>query len=501
MLEKLLYGFAVLGAPVNVAFLVGGCLVGTLVGLLPGIGPVGTLALVLPMMYGVPPTAAMIFLAGVYYGAMYGGSTTAILLNIPGESASVVTALDGYKMARDGRAGPALAIAAVGSFVAGTLSVVLLMTLAPLVTDWALRFGPVEYFALMVFALCAVAGLSAGSSVRGLLSLVFGLMLSTIGMDPITGYLRFTAGSLWLAEGVDFAVAAVGLFAVSEVLIAVRDASLGRFEAVPVGRVWLSLKELAESFWSILRGSGVGFLVGVLPGAGATIASFLAYSLEKRVARNSESIGTGDIRGVAAPESANNAASVGSMVPMLTLGVPGSAATAMMLAALMMVGVTPGPSMIEKHPDVFWGLIASMYVGNLILLLLNFPLVPLLVRVLTIPPGLLLPLVLVVSVVGVWGIRYSPVDVGMLGVLGAVGYYLREHQYPLAPILLGLVLGRRLEQSMRQALIISQGDPAIFLSSPLSAGLVALALFVILFPSLKATCGRVRRYIARTSHA
>jgi putative tricarboxylic transport membrane protein len=494
VIDHLLYGFTVAFEPINLVFLFTGAFLGTFIGMLPGIGPTGTIALLLPITFGMRPTAAIILLAAVYYGACYGGSTTSILLNIPGESSSVVTTIDGNQMARHGRGGPALAIAAIGSFIAGNGAIVFLMLFAPIITEWALKFGPAEYFTLMVFGLSTVASLSGGSQVKSLISLVLGLMIATVGLDQVTGHMRFTGGSLWLADGIGFQVVAIGMFAVSEVLITARAMQVGTYVPTPVKQVWLKFKDFKESTGAILRGSVLGFFIGVLPGAGTTIASFLSYNLEKRVARNPERFGKGDIRGVAAPESANNAASGGSMVPLLTLGIPGSAATAMMLAALMMVGIVPGPTMIQDHPDVFWGLIASMYMGNLMLLIINFPLIPLLVKILIIPARILLPLVLTVAAIGVYAGKYSPVDLALMGIFGGLGYYMRNRDYPLAPIVLGLVLGGRMEQSLRRSLIISDGSPIIFFQHPISAIFLTLSILSLIAPSLIYIVKRFFRY-------
>jgi putative tricarboxylic transport membrane protein len=495
MLDQLAFGFSVALEPSHLLLLLIGALAGTLIGVLPGLGPTATIALILPIAYGLDATSLIIVMAAVYYGAMYGGSTTSILLNIPGESASVVTAIDGHKMAKKGLAGPALAVSAVGSFVAGTAAIVLLMLFAPIITGWALKFGPPEYSGLLIFGLSTVVALTGRSLIKGLLSLMFGLGLSTVGIDPITGYDRFTGGNLWLADGIEFAVVAVGLFAVPEVLDTVRNLmkeDAPPLSRLPLGRVWISWKELTYSGWSIVRGSLVGFAVGCLPGAGATIASILSYNLEKKVAHHPERYGTGDIRGVAAPESANNGASGGSLVPLLTLGIPGSSSTALMLAALLIGGVTPGPGMIEKHPDVFWGLVASMYMGNIMLLIINFPMIPLWVKVLDVPARFLLPIVMVISVIGVYGIKYSPVDVLLLPVFGAIGLYMRSRDFPLAPVVLGLVLGPMLERSFRQSLIVSDGDASIFFDHPICATFLLLAVVSLLGPWAMTLMRRLR---------
>jgi putative tricarboxylic transport membrane protein len=488
MLEQLALGFSVAFETQHLLLLLVGVVGGTLIGVLPGLGPTGAIALILPMGYGLDPTSLLILMSAVYYGSMYGGSTTSILLNIPGESASVVTALDGHQMAKQGRAGAALAMSAVASFVAGTFAVLMLMLFAPTIAGWALRFGPPEYFGVLMFGLTTVAALTGRSTSKGLLSLILGLVLSTIGIDPVTGYDRFTGGLLWLADGIEFAVVAIGLFAVPEVLDTVRMlfGSTNPPQRTRLDRVWLSWADVVYSRWAIIRGSLVGFVLGVLPGAGSTVSSFVSYSLERKFGKNPHLYGTGDIRGVAAPEASNNGASGGSLVPLLTLGIPGSSATALMLAAFLIGGITPGPRMMSTNPDVFWGLVASMYMGNLMLLIINFPMIPLWVRILDVPARYLLPVVLVISVLGVYAVKYSPVDLLLLPVFGAMGYYMRNRDYPLAPVILGLILGPILEKSLRQSLIISDGDPTIFLRHPICLVFLILALLSVMGPALAA---------------
>ncbi|MCS7219238.1 MAG: tripartite tricarboxylate transporter permease [Thermus sp.] len=480
-LGLLLQGFAVALQPLNLALVFLGCLVGTLIGVLPGLGPISAVALLLPMVFALklPPESALILLAGIYYGAMYGGSTTSILLNVPGEAASVVTALDGYKLAQRGQAGPALAVAAWGSFIAGTLAVLALMVLGPLVAKAALRFGPAEYFALTVFALSSLSALGGRNLAKALLATALGLLLATVGQDPQAGISRFTLGLMPLEDGVDFVVVAIGLFAVSEVLLFL-EAPQARSTLAPLGRVYLSLRDFLFSLGSILRGTGVGFFVGLLPGAGASVASFLAYMVEKRWLGPRGRLGEGDLRGVASPESANNAAAGGALVPLLTLGLPGSGTTAVMLAALMSLGVTPGPQMFEKHPQVVWGLIASMYVGNLILLVLNLPLVVLFVQVLRVPAYYLLPSILAISFVGVYAVNHNPFDLLLMTAFGFLGYLLRKLEVPLPPILLGLVLGYLMEINLRRALILGAGDPGYLFGSPTALAFWGLSALVLL---------------------
>ncbi len=491
MLDHLLHGFGVALQPLNLCIALLGSLVGTVIGVLPGLGPTATIAMLLPLVFTMSPTAAMIMLTSIYYGSMYGGSTTSILVNIPGESASVITTLDGHKMAMQGRAGPALAIAAIGSFVAGTLAVVVLTVVGQPVASIALYFGPAEFFSLMVFGLATVATLAGGNILKGVVTTVVGLMIATVGIDLISGAPRFTFGNPYLQDGVDFIVVAIGVFALSEIMVTAKEVWAGtRVDMVKAGRVWVSWKELRYSMPSILRGSFFGFLVGMLPGAGATLSTFIAYNVEKRVARNPELFGTGDIRGVANPEAANNAASGASLVPLLSLGIPGGGATAVMLGALMMLDVTPGPMMFEKHGALVWALIASMYVGNVILLVLNWPLVNVFARIMAVPARYLMPVVLVISTVGVWSLSGSSVDLLLTAGAGVVGYYMRRHAWPSEPLVLGLILGGRMESSYRQALIISKGSPAIFLEKPISLVLLVGAIGFLLVPPLIA---RVKR--------
>jgi putative tricarboxylic transport membrane protein len=482
MFDSLIYGFSVAFTPFNVLIAFTGCLIGTIIGVLPGLGPTGTIAILLPVVFSLPATSAMIMLAGVYYGAMYGGSTTSILVNIPGESASVVTTLDGHKMALQGRAGPALAICAIGSFIAGTFSVIILTFIGEPVARFSLRFGPPEFFSLMVFGLSTVASLTGKSVVKAIMATTLGLMTATVGIDLVSGIPRYTFGNPFLQDGIDFIVVAIGMFAISEVIITAEGLRTGeRKQMIKAKSLWISFGEFILSFWSILRGTVIGFFVGILPGAGATLASFLSYDIEKRIAKNSETFGKGDIRGVACPESANNAAAGGALLPLLTLGIPGGGATAVMLGALMMLDITPGPLLFQKKPDLVWGLIASMYLGNLLLLVLNWPLVNVFARIMAVPARYLMPIVLVISTIGVWSLSYSSMDLISMGVWGIIGYYMRKHDYPLAPVLLGLILGGRMEQAFRQSLIISRGSTLVFLQRPISVALlIGAGLFLVL---------------------
>ncbi|MEW6261551.1 MAG: tripartite tricarboxylate transporter permease [Thermodesulfobacteriota bacterium] len=487
MFEHLLNGFLVALQPMNVGIALIGCLIGTIIGVLPGLGPTATLAMLIPLVFSMSPTTAMIMLTSVYYGSMYGGSTTSILVNIPGESASVITCLDGHKMAMQGRAGPALAVAAIGSFIAGTFAVLILTLMGSTVAGYALRFGPAEFFSLMVFGLCTVASLTGTNVIKSVVTTCFGLMIAMVGIDLVSGAPRFTFGNPFLQDGIDFIVVAIGMFAFSEVVITAREVRAGtRAEIIKAKSIWLSWKEFIYSLPSILRGTFFGFLVGMLPGAGATLSTFISYNLEKRICKNPELLGTGDIRGVANPESANNAASGASLVPLLTLGLPGGGATAIMLGALMMLDITPGPLMFEKNAALIWALIASMYVGNAVLLLLNWPLVNVFARIMSVPARYLMPVVLVISTIGVWALSYSPLDLILTGIAGLLGYYMRLHKYPIEPLILGLILGGRMEQAYRQALIISRGSNLIFLEKPISLTLLVCAVLFLFLPTILA---------------
>ncbi|MFD2371481.1 tripartite tricarboxylate transporter permease [Brevibacillus sp. GCM10020057] len=476
----------------NLVYAFVGVLIGTAVGVLPGIGPMSGVALLMPvtasLTSGLPPedaaASAIILLAGVYYGAMYGGSTTSILLNTPGESSSVVTTLDGYQMARQGRAGTALSISAIGSFVAGIVALIALVFLADPLSDLALKFGPAEYFSLMLLGLCAVSGLGGRSMTKALIMTVLGLLLSTIGIDNVSGVARFTYDIPELYQGLEFLTIAVGLFALGEVFKTVLETDDGETDVIKVGRILPSLSDLKQSAGPITRGSLLGFFVGVLPGAGATIASFFAYTLEKKLSKNPSRFGKGAIEGVAAPESANNAASGGAMVPLLTMGIPGSGTTAILMGALLMYNVQPGPLLFTDHPQVAWGLIASMFIGNVMLLVLNMPLVKVFAKIIETPGQYLLPLIIAISVFGVYAVQISTFDLVLLVICGVAGYYLSKNDFPLAPLVLGIVLGPMIENNMRRALTTSNGDFTIFLSKPLSATFLVCALLWLVIPLL-----------------
>ncbi|WP_075218038.1 tripartite tricarboxylate transporter permease [Mongoliimonas terrestris] len=487
ILDGLLQGFAVALTVHNVAWCFVGVFLGTIIGILPGLGPAATIALLLPLTYDMEPTGGIIMLAGIYYGAKYGGSTTSILLNMPGEASSVATCIDGYQMAKAGRAGPALGIAAIASFIAGTIGVLALTLIAPPIAAFALSFSSPEYFALMCLGLSLVVLLGGDSMVKGLLSLFVGLWLAGIGTDIFTAQSRFTFGTPALLDGLDFMVIAIGVFAISEVLATAEER--GQARAIPVPRgirnLLPSLAELKACRFAFLNGSVVGFIVGVLPGAGSSIASFIAYGIEKAVSRHPERFGNGAPEGVAAPEGANNADSGGALVPLLTLGIPGGGTTAILLSALIVWGIRPGPLMITESPDVFWGLVASMYIGNVILLILNLPLVPLFAQLLRVPVWLLLPIVLGISLVGAYAVSGSLLDVWLLAGFGLLGYLMNRLGFPAAPLILGFVLGDGMERAIRQSLMMSQGDLSILVSRPISATMLGLSLLILALPLLR----------------
>ncbi|MDP3890999.1 tripartite tricarboxylate transporter permease [Nocardioides sp.] len=478
-INQLLYGFGVALQPENLLFVFIGVLVGTIIGILPGLGPMSAIALMIPIAFGMDPTSAIIMLAGVYYGAIFGGSTSSILLNAPGVAGTVATSFDGYPMARNGQAGKALAVAAIASFVGGTIGVIGLMVIAPGLSGIAVSFSPADYFALMVLGLTAVVTLSGKNLAKGLIAAVFGVIVALVGIDSQTATLRFTFGRSELYEGVEFLIVALGVFALAEVFVMIAKRGAGG-ELRHVTSLRLSRKEARQMSSPTLRGSVLGFFVGVLPGAGATVASFLSYSLEKRIAKDGDSFGKGNIKGVAAPESANNAACVGSFVPLLTLGVPGSGTTAILLGALLVLEVQPGPLMLTERPDVFWGVVASMYIGSLVLLVINLPLIPLFAKVLQTPRAMLVPLVVMFCVVGIYGLSFATFDLWLLLAFGVIGFLMRANGFPAAPLILGLILGGMMETWMRRALQISGGDWTVFVTEPVSATLLAIAVLSLL---------------------
>ena len=482
----LMDGFAVALQPLNLGLAFFGVLIGTTVGMLPGVGPVNAIAILLPLVFagGLPPESALIFLAGIYYGSQYGNSISTILLNIPGTASAVVTGIDGHAMTKKGQATSALAVSATASFVGGTLSAFGLVLLAPVLSRWAIRFGPAEYFALMVFAFSALSSLAGGSLAKAIAATGFGLLLACIGFDPQSAVPRFTFGQLRLLDGMDFVVVTIGLFAISEIFLMLEQTEVGRESVEKVGRVVLRVRDLTTTFWTMVRGSIIGFFVGVLPGAGGTVASFVAYTAEQRIVDRDGTFGKGDPRGVAAPEAANNAAANGAMIPLLTLGVPGSSTTAVLLGALMGLNITPGPMLIERNPEIFWGLVASMYVGNVFLLVLNLPMVGVFAKILQLPRWVLMPTVVALSCVGVYAVNASALDLVLMTILGLVGYGMRKTGFPLAPVILGLVLGPLMEKSLRRALALSGGEWSILFDSPIAIVLWILAAVSLFSPLL-----------------
>jgi putative tricarboxylic transport membrane protein len=480
-------GFQVALSWQNLLFCLIGVTYGTLIGVLPGIGPVVGVAILIPVTFGLNATTAIITMAGVYYGAMYGGSTTSILINVPGESASVVTCLDGYQMARKGRAGPALGMAALASFMAGTLAVVLLTLIAPALASVALSFGPPEYFALTFMGLTLVTSLAGESMVKGLMSGAFGLIVACVGVDAVSGEERFTFGNIFLLDGFGFIGVAVGLFAVSEVLCNLEESMEQVFiqTQFTLRNLFPNWQDWKDSFWPIWRSSFMAFFLGNLPGAGATIASFMAYAMEKKLSKRPEQFGTGVIEGVAAPEAANNAAAGGSMVPLLALGIPSSGTSAVLLGALLVHGLRPGPLLFQSNPEFVWGVIASMYIGNIMLLILNLPLVGFWASLLRVPYRILMPLIVTISAVGVYATENNIFDMWIMFGFGIIGYLMRKLRFPAAPVVLGLVLGPLVERSLRQSLTISHGDPSIFFTRPISAALMIVALISLFAPLVR----------------
>jgi putative tricarboxylic transport membrane protein len=502
-LQNLGLGFSVALTPAVLFYAFVGCVIGTLVGMLPGVGPLAGISLLLPATFGLNATSAIVLLAGIYYGAMYGGSTTSILMRIPGEAASVMTCIDGYAMTQKGRAGPALAIAAVGSYIAGTLSVVGLMLLAPPLAAFALRFGPPEYFALLLLGLLVLAYMSGGSMPKALAMAALGLLFGMIGIDTMTGFFRFHYGLVELGDGIGVVPVAVGLFGLSEILWTAGQPAPPAVHKPTLRELLPSRQEWRESAWPIGRGTVLGFLIGIIPGSAHIISSFVSYALERRLSKHPERFGQGAVEGVAGPESANNAATSGAFVPMLALGVPSGPIPAVMLAAMMVHGISPGPLLIGQQPELFWGFIASMYVGNVVLLILNLPLVGLFVNLLRIPYPYLYPAILVFCVLGVYAVNQSVVDVWIMAVMGALGYLLRKFDFETAPIVLGLVLAPMLEMSLRQSLAMSAGSYAIFVNRPIAAAmlLVGGALLLLSLRPLVARSADWRRRLGLESRA
>jgi putative tricarboxylic transport membrane protein len=487
MISNLGLGFGVALGLKNLGLCFLGCLIGTLIGVLPGVGPIATIAMLLPITFGLDPVGALIMLAGIYYGAQYGGSTTAILVNIPGEATSVVTTLDGHQMAKQGRAGVALGMAAIGSFIAGSIATVLIAALGAPLTRLALLFGPAEYFALMVMGLAFAVVLARGSILKAIAMIFVGLLLSTIGTDLETGQERLTLGFAPLSDGLDFAVLAMGVFGFAEVIRNLENPETRDVVKAKIGRLLPSMAEFLQSLPSIFRGTALGSILGILPGNGAVLGPFASYTLEKKIAKDPSRFGKGAIEGVAGPESANNAGAQTAFIPLLTLGIPPNAVMALMVGAMTIHGIIPGPQVMTKNPQLFWGMIASMWIGNLMLLIINLPLIQLWVKLLQVPYRLMFPAILIFCCIGMYSINNQPVDVAMTAFFGIVGYLLIKFGFEPAPMLLGFVLGKLMEEKLRQALIISRGSFWTFVERPISAGLLvvtAIILIVAVSPSI-----------------
>ena len=485
-LAHLISGFGVALSPLNLLIAAAGALIGTVVGLLPGLGPINGVAILMPLAFAMqlPAESSLILLAAVYIGCEYGGRISSILLNVPGDAGAIMTALDGHPMARKGLGGVALSISAWSSFVGSLIATVGIVLFAPLLARWALSFGPAEYFALMCFAFACIAGLMGDAPVKAGLAAIIGLSLSCVGLDSNSGVYRFTGDNIHLSDGIQFVVVVIGVFSISEILLMLQAQHSTDGLITQTGRKLFNLQEMAYTGWGTLRSSVVGFIVGVLPGAGATIASAMTYSMEKRLTDKEGTFGHGDIRGVAAPEAANNSAAVGSFVPMLTLGVPGSGTTAVMMGALALYNITPGPALFTQQPALVWGLIASMFVSNVLLLFINIPLVGIFARLLLVPNWLLVPGILAISAVGVYSVHATTFDLLLMGVLGIVGFALRKAGIPMAPLILGFVLGDLMEQNLRRALSITNGELSILWGSPITIGLWAAAAAMLLLPPL-----------------
>ncbi|MCP3012845.1 tripartite tricarboxylate transporter permease [Nocardiopsis dassonvillei] len=485
-LTPMINGFGVVLEPVNLLYCLIGVVVGMLVGVLPGLGPAATIAILLPLTFGLEPVTAIIMLAGIFYGAQYGGTITSVLLRLPGEASSVVTVFDGHMLARQGRAGTALGIAAVGSFVGGTVSIVALSLVAPLVASFALDFGPPEYTALALLGILLVSTVGNGSRIKAIIAACVGLLLATVGLDTFTGAERFTFDSMALSDGIDFVPIAMGLFGIGEILHSLEEHHRAPKKPLKVTNTWPSRKDLRQSSGAIGRGSVIGFVLGILPGGGATLSSLAAYAMEKRRSRNPERFGRGAVEGVAAPETANNAAATSSFIPLLTLGIPANATMAIIFGALLIQGVPPGPELVTQEPELFWGVINSMYVGNILLLIMSIPLVGLFVRILRVRPTILAPITVLITLVGVYTVRNSVFDIVLVVVFGLLGYLMKKFGFDPGPLVLAFVLGSLLESSLRRSLLLFDGDPTGFLTRPISGTLLLLLAVVIVLPLARA---------------
>ena len=494
LFDHLFLGFSVALSWHNLAYCLIGVTVGTLIGVLPGIGPLGTIAILLPITYGVPPVGALIMLAGIYYGAQYGGSTTAILVNLPGETSAVVTCIDGYQMARQGRAGPALAIAAIGSFFAGTVGTLLIALFGPPLAEVALKFGSPEYFSLMLMGLVAAAVLAQGDMMKSLAMVAVGLLLGSVGSDVNTGVQRFSFGVTELSDGIGFIVLAVGVFAIGEIISNLGDKEERRIFTAKVSHLFPTKDDLKRSIGPILRGTALGSFFGVLPGTGPAIASFASYMLEKKVAKDPSRFGHGAIEGVAAPEAANNADAQCKFIPMLTLGLPASGVMALMLGALTIQGIQPGPEVMTQRPDLFWGLVASMWIGNLMLVVLNLPMIGLWVKLLQVPYRLLFPAIMAFSAIGIYSVNSSSFEIYLTAAFGIFGFVCMKLGFPMAPMLLGYVLGPMMEENLRRSMLQSGGDPTVFVTRPLSLVFIiatVLILVVMVLPAVRQRRGEI----------
>ena len=494
LFNNLIFGFGVALSLQNLFYCLIGVSVGTLIGVLPGIGPLGTIAILMPITYSVSPVSALIMLAGIYYGAQYGGSTTAILVNLPGETSAVVTCIDGYQMARQGRAGPALAIAAIGSFIAGTFGTLLIAVAGPPLADVALKFGSPEYFSLMLMGLVAAAVLAEGDIVKSLAMVAFGLLLGIVGTDVNTGTQRYSFGISELTDGIGFIVVAVGVFAIGEIISNLGGSEERRVFTAKVGNLMPSWDDMKQSIAPILRGTGIGCFFGVLPGTGPAIASFASYMVEKKVAKDPSRFGKGAIEGVAGPESANNADAQCKFIPMLTLGLPASGVMALMLGALTIQGIQPGPQVMTTRPDLFWGLVASMWIGNAMLVILNLPMIGLWVKLLQIPYRLLFPAIMAFSAIGIYSVNNSSMEIYLTAAFGIVGFICMRLGFPLAPMLLGFVLGPMMEENLRRSMLMSGGDATVFVRQPISLAFViatAMILVVMVVPAVRKRRGEI----------
>jgi TctA family transporter len=498
LFNNLILGFSVALSWQNLLYCFIGVSVGTLIGVLPGIGPLATIAMLLPITFNVPPVSALIMLAGIYYGAQYGGSTTAILVNLPGETSAVVTCIDGYQMARQGRAGPALAVAAIGSFIAGTICTLVIALFGPPLAEMALKFGAPEYFSLMLMGLVTAAVLAHGDMVKSLAMVVVGLLLGIVGTDVNSGMSRFAFGIPELTDGIGFVVLAVGVFAVSEIVTNLGEEEARQVFTSKVENLWLTWQEFRQSIGPILRGTGVGAFFGVLPGTGPAIASFSSYMVEKKVSKTPERFGKGAIEGVAGPESANNADAQCKFIPTLTLGIPASAVMALMLGALTIQGISPGPQVMTQKPDLFWGLIASMWIGNLMLVVLNLPMIGIWVSLLKVPYRMLFPAIMVFSAIGIYSVNNSTTELYLAAFFGVLGFLWLKLECAAAPMLLGFVLGPMMEENLRRALLISRGDPSVFVTRPISLGFIIATVLILLIMAAPAMRRR-REHITDTA--